>query len=465
MENIVLKELIKAVNGKFITGDPNMPVTNVCIDSRILKKDDVFFAIKGKTFDGHNYIKEVVERRASAIVYSNENIDIPKKINNFPAIIKVDDSVTALGELAKYYRSKFPDIKIVGITGSNGKTTTKEILASILKEKDKTISNEGNFNNQIGLPLSILKMDSSCKYGVFEMGTSKKGEIKILSNILKPNGAVITNVGYSHLDSFESQNGVFEEKKEILNSIPGDGFIVLNNDDVFFKNIETGTLKKITFAISNNADVTAANISTHQEKQRFEMKTKRGNIFIDLPAKGNFNVLNALAASCAALELNFTLEEIKKGLESFTPPAMRMETFITKNGVIIINDAYNANPSSVMESIKEVCKMYPDKEVNMVLGDMLELGKNSQKYHELVGEFLNTQCVNKIYLIGTMSLYTGKTIKSKNVIYAKDQESLIKTLENAKVSDNSVYLFKASRGMKLEEISKKFFKNLEERKK
>ncbi|MCL2335306.1 MAG: UDP-N-acetylmuramoyl-tripeptide--D-alanyl-D-alanine ligase [Endomicrobia bacterium] len=458
MESFYVKDLIKAVNGKFLLGDPNLQVKSVSIDSRTVKKGQFFFAIKGKNFDGHDFIKDAVEREVSGIVYSEDDADFANPFPKFPSIVKVSDTEEALGNLAKAYRRRFDDVKVVGITGSNGKTTTKEMLTSILKRKGKTINNKGNFNNRIGLPMSVLDMRSEHKYAVFEMGTSLHGEIKILSDILRPDVGIITNIGFSHLETFNSPEGVFKEKRALLDNVADDGFIVVNNDDDFLKRIshQHYSKKMITFALYGGADIYAKNISLWADKPSFELHTANGSVNIEMPVKGRFNVMNALAAAAAAFGLGLGLEEIKYGIENFTPPAMRMETAVLASGAILINDAYNANPSSVRESVQAVCESYGDGEINLVLGDMLELGEKASDYHFSLGEFLNSQRVKSIYLIGDMSLYTKEGLTKKTAYHAKDEDVLFKMLQRAPVNNKSVFLFKASRGMHLEEIYSKF---------
>ncbi len=466
MESFYLKDLIKAVNGKFLLGDPNMLVKSISIDSRTVKKGQLYIAIKGNRFDGHDFIKDAVEREASGIIYSRDNVDFAKPFPHFPSIVRVEDTLEALGNIAKEYRSRFRRTKVAGLTGSNGKTTTKEILASIFSQKDKTMSNKGNFNNRIGLPLSVFELSSDIKYAVFEMGTSIKGEIKTLAGILKPDVGIITNIGFSHMQTFESPQGVFDEKRALFDNVSSEGFVVVNNDDEFLKKISPKSYSKvITFALYGGADVYAKNISMWSEKPRFELCANGDTIDITMPVKGRFNVLNALAAATAAIGLDFKLQEVKDGIENFTPPEMRMETRVAKNGETLINDAYNANPSSVREAIQGVCESYIDGEINLVIGDMLELGEKSPQYHMELGYYINSQRIKAVYLIGEMTTNTKAVLNNKNVFHAKDTESLIKQLEAAQTNDKSVFLFKGSRGMQMENIYNQFFNFLNKRKK
>ncbi|MCL2799123.1 MAG: UDP-N-acetylmuramoyl-tripeptide--D-alanyl-D-alanine ligase [Endomicrobia bacterium] len=466
MEEIYLKDLIKIVNGRFLIGDPNLSVKSISIDSRTVRKGQFFFAIKGKTYDGHDFIKEAMERGADGILYSRKDVDFIKPFPNFSSVVKVDNTLLALGEFAKAYRERFKDLKVVGITGSNGKTTTKEMLSSILKTKNKTVSNRGNFNNRIGLPLSLLELDSETKFGVFEIGTSVYGEIKILADILKPDVAVITNIGFSHLETFGSPQGVFKEKRELLESVSEDGFVVLNNDDEILKKISHKMYPKvITFALYGGADIYANNVILWSDKPRFTLHYGDSSAEIIMPVKGKFNILNALAAAATAFGLGYNIDDVKKGIESFTPPVMRMETFVTQSGVTLINDAYNANPSSTREAIQGVCEAYIDSEISLVLGDMLELGANSDEYHFELGNFINTQNIKSVYLIGDMTAYTKEALNKNAVHHSKGMDSLLRNLEQASLNPRSVFLFKASRGMNLDEVCRKFFTILERRKK
>jgi UDP-N-acetylmuramoyl-tripeptide--D-alanyl-D-alanine ligase len=466
MEALYLKELIRAINGNFIAGtEENILIHNVSIDSRTTKKGDVYFAIQGKRYNGHDFIQEAIDKGAVAIVYSQDDIALKKSFKKFPSMIKTRDALVSLGQFAKAYKSKYRSIKTVGITGSNGKTTTKEILASILSKKGKTLANKGNFNNRIGLPLSIFNLTSDIDYAVFEMGTSLDGEIKMLSDIAKPDIGVITNIGFSHLKTFVSPEGVFEEKRILFDNVKECGCIVINKNDKFLKKISKTIVNRqiITFALNINADVYAKNIVLHSNTVNFDLFYKGNCVETSISTKGTFNVANALAAASCAVWFGFSLEEIKEGIEGFTPSKMRMETVTTKTGVVLVNDTYNANPSSTKEAIQAILQSYAGKKINLVLGDMFELGNKSAKYHFELGKFINKQNLHSVNLFGEMSLNTKKAIKRKNIFYSKDFDSLLTNLLKIYVDKDSVFLFKASRSIKLEEIFTKFLNILEKK--
>ncbi|MDR1511580.1 MAG: UDP-N-acetylmuramoyl-tripeptide--D-alanyl-D-alanine ligase [Endomicrobium sp.] len=468
MESFYLKDLIQAINGKFIRGNLDLPVIGISVDSRTIKKGEVYFAIQGNHYDGHDFIKESIAKGASAIVYSESEVNSVKILSNSFSVsmVKTDNTLIALGELAKTYINRFKNIQTVGITGSNGKTTSKEILVSIFSKKAKTLSNKNNFNNRIGLPLSVLNLTSNVKYAVFEMGTSLYGEIKILSDIVKPNVGIITNIGLSHLKTFISPKGVFKEKKVLFGNVKEDGAIIVNNDDKFLKKIckVKNSRKVITFACDADADMCAKNIMLSFDKINFELFYNKKSVKIKMSMKGKFNVSNALAAAACAVSFGFSLDEIKYGIENFKPPEMRMETIVTKKGVILVNDAYNANPSSMQETIQAVSRHYIDRKINLVLGDMLELGNKSIDYHFELGKFINTQKnIDSVYLIGEMSFYTKMALVNKNVFHTKETGIILQKLNQILVDHTYVFLFKASRSMKLEEIYVKFHKVIKQR--
>ena len=453
MEKMLLSELLTATAGKLLSGSPVAELGNISIDTRTLEKGDFYFAIKGKNFDGHNFLKDAAAKGAAGAVISGGFEDISARAGSAFGIVKVADTTLALGDLAAYYRRKW-QIPLVAITGSNGKTTTKQMLYSILGSMGKTLCNHGNFNNQIGLPLTLLKITSEHKYIVTELGTSMAGEIARLGRIANPDIGVITNIGYTHLEGLKNREGVLAEKITLLEGLRSGGCAVLNGDDQFL-NAATGRIRceKILFGLSGKFDISADKVQTLSGGIAFNLTVSGKTVPVKLSVYGTFNVYNAMAAAAAAWELGAGLEAIKKGLESFASVKMRMEPFILPSGAILINDAYNSNPSSVKESVKGFIESFPGKEKIVVLGDMLELGDRAAEYHKELGAFLADKKLEKIFLFGPLMKNAFDTLRTDSVKHFADKKELASELKKT-LKPGSVVLFKGSRGMALEEVIK-----------
>lgn len=456
MERCSLGELVTAVKGEFLSGDPHTAVKSICIDSREVRNGDFFIAISGKKYDGHDFLHNVVEKKAGGVIVSRQSIDIGNPFPVFPAIIRVENTLKALGDLAAFYRKKWK-AKITAITGSNGKTTTKEMLASILNNDGSTLKNSGNYNNQVGLPLTLLNLGQQHKYAVVEMGTSFPGEIARLSEIASADMGIITNIGLAHIENFKNQEGVLEEKKTLLESLPEDGCAFINADDPYLAGIAEKLKKEvITFGFKSQAIVKAKNIKLWPGFPSFYLDIMGDFISINLPVYGEFNIYNALAAAAAGWKLGIGLELIKKGLESFKVPDMRMQVRNLFSDTTIINDAYNANPTSMRQSILSFVSAFPGREKIVVLGDMLELGSSAEVEHAKLGEFLATQPITQIYLFGPLMEKAFKLLESTSAKHFLKKEDLEEELKHSLIPE-AVVFFKASRGMTLEEVINNVF--------
>lgn len=457
MENITVKDLVRVTRGNLVFGNPGKVIHSISTDSRKTHRGDFFFALKGKNYDGHNYSIKAIESGAAGIVVTGIPDGLDKFYADLPTIILVKDTLQALGDLAGFYRSKFSP-KVIAVTGSNGKTTTKDMIYSILSKVDTTLANAGSFNNFIGLPLTLFELTIECKYCVLELGISFPGEMDRLLEISKPDIGLVTNIGKTHLEYMMDIESVYNEKKKLVTQLKNKDIAILNIDDRNLRKLamELDT-KVITYGLTDLADIYAADTVFWPDKPKFKLCLPEGCVNVQLPVYGQFNVYNALAASAVAYSLGIDIGAIKRGLEEFKPPEMRMEVIKLRSGATVINDAYNSNPNSVRESLLAFVNTYCKYEKIVVLGDMLELGKCSEQEHIWLGEFITTLPVDKVYLYGDNSRFVLTGINEKNQKSIKkakfyiQQEELIEELRS-ETGDNKAILFKASRGIGLEKI-------------
>jgi UDP-N-acetylmuramoyl-tripeptide--D-alanyl-D-alanine ligase len=429
-------------------------IYHVSIDSRNIKKNTLFIAIKGERFDGHDFIDEVVKKGTSAVLISEKNF---KKIKDLDIpdipVITVKDTTIALGEVAKLWRSKLKT-KIIGITGSAGKTTTKEILATLLSEKFKVNKTFANNNNHIGVPLTILSTKEKHSVLVAELGTNHFGEIPYTASIVSPDFALITNIGDSHLEYLKNRKGVFTEKVVLLKeTIKRGGKVFINNDDKILKEFGKTIKNEITFALNEKADYKAS-IKGYDKLARpqIEIKTKKNIFSATLPISGEKNVLNFTAAYAIASELGLTDAQIQKSVKKINSYNKRLEIKSYKK-FTLINDTYNANPDSMKSSLEILNKIESQKRKIAVLGDMFELGNESKSRHIELASFINKTKVDEVYSIGKMMKLMNQKLNGKTKIHQhfNNRESLKKHLKRFDTK-NSVVLVKGSRGMKMEEF-------------
>ena len=407
------------------------------IDSRTIKKGELFIPIKGPNFDGHNYIKEALEKKAQAVLIGKASFAATnRKILNLcssracSAII-VDDTLASLHQLAAYHRSQFM-IPIIGVTGSVGKTTTKDMIAAILSAERTTLKNEENLNNEYGVPLTILKLTKKHKAAIIEMAMQGLGEIATLARIVRPTISVVTNIGEAHLAFLKTKKNIAKAKAEIFQYQSKNDFAVINADDEYFEHLK------------NNAKCKKQNIITFGiiEKANITPKDLQG---IKLPLPGEHNIYNALAAIAVAKILKIKKTSIKKGLESFRPSTNRWDVINRKDKVKIINDTYNANPQSMTAALKVLAWLKGRKIA--VLGDMYELGGRSKAAHQRIGKLVRKLGIDHFISIGKLS----KDMKAD--YHFANKKSAIKKLKSI-IKPGDRILIKASRGMKLEEIVK-----------
>lgn len=426
-------------------------IYHVSINSRNIKKNSLFIAIKGERFDGHDFINEVVKRGASAIVINEKKF---KKINDLEIpVITVKDTTLALGEIAKLWRAKLKT-KIIGITGSAGKTTTKEILAALLSEKFKVNKTVANNNNHIGVPLTILSTNEKHQVLVAELGTNHFGEIPYSAVIASPDLALITNIGDSHLEYLKNRNGVFKEKSALFNeTLKRTGKVFINNDDKILKEFGKTVKGKVTFALKEKADYKAI-IKGYDKfaKPQIEIGNKKKSFAATLPLSGEKNVLNFTAAFAIASELGLTNSQIQKAVKKIKSYNKRLEIKNYKT-FTLIDDTYNANPDSMKSALEILDKIESRKKKIAVLGDMFELGSESKLKHIALASFINKTNVDEVYSIGKMMKLMNQKLNEKIKVqkHFADREMLKRFLKSLDIN-NSAILIKGSRGMKMEEF-------------
>lgn len=436
-----LSEIAKILDAPF-KGD-DVEVGSISIDTRELVPGQLFIAIKGEQFDGHDFLASAIEKNAAGVVISTkQELPIPT--------IQVPDTRIALGKIAAFHRDKF-QVPVIGITGSCGKTTTKSMLASVLSRMGSTLSPEKSFNNDVGVPLTLLKLNPNYKYVVAEMGANHPGEIAYLSGIAKQNVAVIINVAPAHLAGFGTEEGVATAKGEIYQRLSGTDVAIINNDDKYanfwLKNLKTNHV--ITFGIKNPADVMASNIRLDEEgKAMFDVTYPSGNLKIHLCVLGIHNVVNALATIAAAYAVGANAEAIERGLSKASAVSKRLVRYKGQAGSLIIDDTYNANPLSVSAALEILT--HGNGEKIFVFGDMAELGSEEKQLHVEVGKNARRLGINKLYACGKLTQLTVDAF-GENGFYYQDQASLISALKPT-LHSNSVVLIKGSRSSRMENI-------------
>ncbi len=463
MENCKIRELIKTVSGKIIQGDHDCLISRISIDSRTLIPGDLFFAIIGPSFDGHDFIIEAINKGAMGIVVSKNVSSLlqSEEIDKNKVIVEVKDTLSALHNWSKYYKDKFKTYNIC-VTGSSGKTTTKEIIAHILSQRFPLLKTSGNYNNEIGISLTLLQLNKSHKILVAEMGMRGLGEIKTLTNFIPPDLAVITNIGEAHIGLLGSKDNIFKAKSELLQSLDKDGKAIINRDDpYFFKMLEIVKDKKVyTFGIKNGSDIMARNIRMVSDKGiRFTLEVQNGKSKeIYFPLLGRHNIYNALAASAVAFALGIELEIIERGLSSFKPLDLHMQFSYFCNGIKILNDSYNASPLSVRNALKTLVEVAQNNSKIAILGDMLELGEKTDFYHREIGKEVVKLSINTLITVGQGGKIIAQSSKEEGMAeervfsFKKNEKiNLAKELFNL-IKPGNFVLLKGSREMKMEEI-------------
>jgi UDP-N-acetylmuramoyl-tripeptide--D-alanyl-D-alanine ligase len=453
-----VEEILNATRGKLLIGDLKEDCENFCTDTRKILENDVYVGLKGENFNGNEYYEEALKKGAKVAIVSG--IEIPKeKLEQYKdkTIIEVDDSLIAFGKIAEYKRSLY-DIPVIQVTGSVGKTSTRDIIANVIRTKYETLQTEGNLNNHIGLPTTILKLKDH-EALVVESGMNHLGEISYLGKITKPTIAVITNVGTAHIGLLGSRENILKAKLEILENLKPEGTIVINNDNDMLNKWakEDKVYKKYTFGIDEKSDVMAYNIKIGNNSSTYNVKINNEEYTVNVPISGRHFVYNSLCAIAVGNLLGISPENIIKGIETFSLTKNRMEVVKIKDNVTVINDAYNASYDSMKPALEYLSELPANRKI-AVLGDMFELGEFSEEIHRKVGIEVVTHKIDILVTVGKLAKYIAEEAKylrmpEENIISLETTEEASKYLNKILQKDDAV-LLKAAHGMHFSEIFK-----------
>ncbi len=454
-----INELLKATRGRLISGKSGASLKGISIDSRTIKPQEAFIAIKGPNFDGHNFVDEAIKKGARAVVVDNiQQLAVNSSNKNKADFILVNNTVKALADIARFQRKKF-DIPVIAVTGSNGKTTTKEMLAWVLSKEFKVLKNIGTNNNQIGLPLTLLNLNSSYGLVVLEVGTNRFGEVDYLAEICQPNIGIITNIGPSHLEHLTNLKGVLREKWALLNNLKMPHIAILNADDALLKRqilIKNRKAVIFGFGIRQKSDFFVTDIRILNGRIKFLVNQKYR---FTLKTLGYYNIYNALAALAVARIFAMDYKDIASRLSTFSFPRMRLE-LLELNNIKFINDTYNSNPLSLEQAIEALDNFQTKGRKIFVMGDMLELGSRKELFHRQAGRKVAGIC-DVFIAVGELSKLAAEAartsgLNAKNIFACASnlqaQDVLFKKIS---LAPDDVVLIKGSRAMKMEEILKK----------
>jgi len=445
LRRLQLSEIRDAVKGRLISGRPEEFAEGVSTDTRNIKAGELFVPLKGDRFDGHDFIEQALSASVAGVV--TEERGIAKAAGSKAGVVVVRDTLEALGDLARYYRGLL-GVTVVAVTGSNGKTTTKEMIAHVLGSEGKVVWSPKSFNNAIGVPLTLFGLEDNSDFAVVEMGTSGPGEIARSAGIADPDVGVITNVGGVHLEGLGSIEGVATAKGELLDALGTDDSAVLNADDEWCMKIRgRSRAKVVTFGMKEQADIRAEGVETDAKGIRF---TGPERVRVEVGVLGRHNVYNALAAIAVGRRLGMSMERIAQRLSSFRPPRMRSEV-LDIGGITVLNDSYNANPVSMRAGLGAFALLDIKGHRHAVLGDMLELGETSGQLHRELGEELGRSRLEYLWLYGPQMAEAAKAVRAMKVkgMKVRHGETLEKIADEfvEKVGPGDGVLIKGSRGM------------------
>lgn len=452
MLELTFQEILEATQGTLLIQGESNNFHKVSTDTRKIENGSIFIALKGDNFNGNNYVNEASNKGAIICIVDEVLFD-KETVNKNTSIILVNNTRDALLSLAKFYRNKL-GIKVVGVTGSTGKTSTKDLLAAVLSEKYKVFKTKGNFNNEIGLPLMILELDSSYEIAILEMGMSNLGEIHKLAEVANPDMALITNIGISHIENLKTRENILKAKMEIVDYFKENNLLVVNGDDDLLTTIKEIDYKLLKTGLETSNNIWAEDIELRESGSTFTIcDGKEKNKFL-LNVPGKHNIQNLLLAVAIAKNLSVSYEEMQRGLSNLEATSMRLD-IIKLQGYTLINDCYNSSPSSVKSAIDVEMSIKGNRRI-AILGTMKELGHESLNAHRDIGKYASLKGIDQLFLVGEFTEATKEGFGEKATVFGSKEE-LIEKLPQL-IEKNDVVLVKASRSMKFEDITKELIK-------
>ncbi len=449
MIDMDVRTISEVTHGRMLQNGSNARVTGFSTDSRSLQPGDLFIPLRGETFDGHDYLAQAAQHGAAACLTEEivGGLTVP--------LVQVEDTLKALGDLAAFVRNRFSG-PVVGITGTTGKTTTKEMLASILMRTGVGLKSAGNYNNLVGVPLTLFGLQENHHWAVVEMGMSERGEIGRLTEIAAPQVGVITNVGRAHLESLGSIDAIARAKGELFENLPSGGTALVNADDPFVLRLPVANgVLRVLYGTSEQAQVRAERIISSNGAVEFTLRIGEGAVAVRLPLPGRHNVMNALAAAAAARVLGVPIEDIARGLETFKPCPGRMELVGLPGDILLLEDSYNANPLSMRAALDALHDLGGNGRRIALLGDMLELGLAAKELHQEIG-IIAAQCVDWLFLFGDLAEEIGRGaagvgFDANHIVTGRTHEAIAAGIINMLQPGDRI-LIKGSRGMHLEKV-------------
>ncbi len=456
-------DILKATGGRLVRGDREASFLGLSTDSRTLKGGEIFLTLKGERFDGHAFVREALGKGVAGAVVQNGHFKsaLAAAVESQP-IIAVPETLRALGDVARFWRNKF-SLPVIGITGSNGKTSTKEMISFLLEKRYRVLRSHGTFNNLVGLPLTLLSLKPSHEIAVLEMGTNIPGEIKRLAEIARPTVGVITNIGRAHLEGMGSLEVLIREKGELFRAVGEKGVVAVNTNDPHVLGLARECpARKIRFGLDREADVMVDHIEWRgADGVRFRLTVGAESAVVDFPLFGLQFVHNVATAAAIASLFEMTVADIKERLQRFKPPPMRME-IIRLRGIVLINDTYNANPPSVEMALKSFSQVIGGGRAFVVMGDMLELGDIAQEAHREVGRLIGNLNVAGLFVLGDHAADVAEgaveaKVNPQEILIAGSHREIVDHLIDT-VQPGDWILVKGSRKMRMETVIDAFRK-------